>query len=146
MDEISKKGLNVEEKMMFSGDESTLPANTLTVITYEDADCKKPVIIFEKGKGVLNPVKGLCKAFIITEAKKENSIDPLNPHCGELLVNLYFSEFERRCPDVKPGTLNYFFQDELMFGTDTRYLWVPRSLCKFSRILARLLLWLSMSA
>ena len=115
--------LSCEEKMLFSGDEDALPENTLAVISYEDSECKKPVVIFEKSKGVLNPVKGLCKAYIITEARKENSIDPLNPLCGSLLVDLYFREFERRCPDLKPGTLNYFFQDELMFGTDTRYLW-----------------------
>lgn len=115
--------LSCEEKMLFSGDEDTIPQNTLAVISYEDSECKKPVVIFEKGKGVLNPVKGLCKAYIITETRKENSIDPLNPLCGSLLVDLYFREFERRCPDLKPGTLNYFFQDELMFGTGTRYLW-----------------------
>ncbi len=115
--------ISCEQKMMFSGDEENLPGNTLAVIAYEDTECKKPAIIFEKGRGVINPVKGLQNAYIITEEKKENSIDPLNPRCGELLVDLYFKEFERRCPDLKPGTLNYFFQDELMFGTDTKYLW-----------------------
>lgn len=122
-EEMNATNLSCEEKMLFSGDEENLPENTLAVIAYEDTGCKKPVIIFEKGKGVINPVKGLCKAYIITEKRKENSIDPLNPRCGELLVDLYFKEFERRCPDLKPGTLNYFFQDELMFGTDTKYLW-----------------------
>ncbi len=120
---MNATNLSCTQQMMFSGDEEALPENTLAVITYEDSECKNPVIIFEKNKGVLNPVKGLCNAYIITEETKENSIDPLNPRCGELLVDLYFREFERRCPDLKPGTLNYFFQDELMFGTDTKYLW-----------------------
>lgn len=120
---MNATNISCEEKMLFSGDEEALSENTLAVIYYEDTECKKPVVVFEKGKGVLSPVKGLCKAYIISEEKKKNSIDPLNPDCGRLLVDLYFKEFERRCPDVKPGTLNYFFQDELMFGTDTRYLW-----------------------
>lgn len=115
--------LSCEKKMLFSGDEEVFTEDVLFAVTYEDAECEKPVLIYEKGKGVLSPVRGLCEAYIIHCLETENSIDPMNPLCGEKLVEIYFKEFERRVPDVKPGTLNYFFQDELMFGADVRTLW-----------------------
>ena len=117
------ENMTCERKMMFSGDEDSISEDTLAVVIYEDSDFKKPAIIYERGKGVLAPLPPISDAFIIKTSRKENSIDPLNADCGRLLVEYYFKEFERRLPDVKEGTLNYFFQDELMFGTDTRYLW-----------------------
>ncbi len=115
--------MTCEQKMMFAGDEENISDDILAVIIYEDSECKSPVIIYERGKGILSPLPPISNAYIIKTSKKENSIDPLNADCGRLLVEYYFKEFERRLPDVKEGTLNYFFQDELMFGTDTRYLW-----------------------
>ncbi len=117
------ENMTCRQERLFSGDEENISGDTLAVIIYEDSECKKPVIIYERGKGVLSPLPPISNAFIISTSRKENSIDPLNESCGRLLVEYYFKEFERRLPDVKEGTLNYFFQDELMFGTDTRYLW-----------------------
>lgn len=122
-DGMNATNLTCEKKMLFSGDEHSFSDNTLAVITYKDYGCEEPVIIYEKGKGVLTNISGICEAYIIEENITKNSIDPLNPDCGNLLVEYYFKEFERRVPDVSPGTLNYFFQDELMFGADVRTLW-----------------------
>ncbi len=120
---MSAQNITCEKSMLFSGDEESLSDNTLAVIRFEDSDYSKPVVIFERDKGIVSPVPGICEAFTIRLHTVKNSIDPLNPDCGRLLCDLYFKEFERRLPDLKPGTLNYFFQDELMFGTDTKYLW-----------------------
>ena len=117
------ENLSCEQKMIFSGDEENLSEDTLAVVFYEDSEYTKPVIVYEKEKGVLNRIPGIANAFIIKTSLTKNSIDPLNKDCGRLLVDLYFKEFERRLPDLKPGTLNYFFQDELMFGTDEKTLW-----------------------
>ncbi len=115
--------LSCEKCMLFVGDEENVSDDVLAVITYKDVTCEEPVIIYEKNKGVQNPVKGMCEAYIIKEIITKNSIDPLNPECGNLLVEYYFKEFERRVPDLKTGTLNYFFQDELMFGCDVKTIW-----------------------
>lgn len=123
MPDMNATNLTCEQKMLFSGDEENFTEDTLAVITYSDSECKKPVIIYEKGKGILSKIPGIANAFIVKFKKTENSIDPLNSECGKLLVELYFKEFERRVPDLKPGTLNYFFQDELMFGANTKTLW-----------------------
>ncbi len=117
------KNLSCENKLLFSGDEASLGDEVLFAVTYEDFLYEKPVLIYDRSKGVLNPVRGMCEAFIISVRETENSIDPLNPDCGRILTEIYFKEFERRIPDLKPGTLNYFFQDELMFGADTKTLW-----------------------
>ncbi|MBQ9945266.1 MAG: hypothetical protein IJO68_01930 [Clostridia bacterium] len=120
---MNAKNLSCEKKRLFSGDEENVSSDTLAIITYKDTACSIPEIIYERGKGIINPVKGIAEAYIITESITEKSIDPLHPDCGRLLVEYYFKEFERRVPDLKEGTLNYFFQDELMFGTDTKTIW-----------------------
>lgn len=122
-DGMNATNLSCEKKMLFTGDEEGFCDDILTVITYSDRECEKPVIIYSKKEGLLNPVKGMCEAYIVKAGITKNSIDPLNPRCGSLLVKYYFEEFERRCPDLKKGTLNYFFQDELMFGTNVKTLW-----------------------
>ncbi|MBR3596363.1 MAG: hypothetical protein IKL47_05215 [Clostridia bacterium] len=121
--DMHAKNLSCEKKMLFSGDESSFTDDVLFVLTYEDMQCEKPVMIYEKDKGIISPIKGICEGYIISILEKDNSINPLDERCGNTLVEIYFKEFERRCPDVKPGTLNYFFQDELMFGTDIKTLW-----------------------
>ncbi|MBR3767585.1 MAG: hypothetical protein IKL10_05020 [Clostridia bacterium] len=120
---MNARNLSCERKMLFSGDEESFSDKTLAVIYYSDMQCEKPVIIYEKGKGVISPIPGISEAYIIEEHITENSIDPMNPDCGKLLVEYFFMEFERRLPELQPGTLNYFFQDELMFGADTGTLW-----------------------
>lgn len=120
---MNATNLSCEKKILFTGDDVYFSEDVFAVITYNDKRCEEPVIIYDKSKGILNPVKGMCEAYIIKENITENSIDPLNPHCGNLLVRYYFEEFEKRCPDLEEGTLNYFFQDELMFGTDIKTLW-----------------------
>ena len=121
--DMHAKYLTCKKQMLFTGDENVSDNSVLFIVTYKDFEAAEPVIIYEKGKGVLNPVSGMCEGYIVECHEADNSIDPLNPLSGSSLVDIYFREFERRVPDVKPGTLNYFFQDELMFGVDTKYLW-----------------------
>ncbi len=120
---MNAENLSCEKKMLFAGDEECTDSSVLFIITYPENNYNNPEIIYEKGKGVLSPIKSLAECFIVRAEKKAKSIDPLNPLCGKMLCELYFSEFERRIPDLKEGTLNYFFQDELMFGTDVKNLW-----------------------
>ena len=47
----------------------------------------------------------------------------MNLTAVSLNTDLFFAEFERRLPDLKTGTLNFFFQDELLFGCDVKRLW-----------------------
>lgn len=117
------ENLSIEKKMLFSGDENSFEENVLATVYYTDSKNEEPVIIYEKSKGVLSPVPGICEAYVICVNEKDKSINPLHPDCGKILTDIYFNEFFKRVPDVKPGTLNYFFQDELMFGTDTKTLW-----------------------
>ncbi len=120
---MSAVNLSCEKKLLFSGDEENTDEDTLAIVSYRDSENSEPVIIYERGKGILSPVQGLSEAYIIRTSVKENSIDPLNKDCGRLLTEYYFEEFFRRCPDVSPETFDCFFQDELMFGTDTKTLW-----------------------
>lgn len=115
--------LSCENKLLFAGDEAPTDDSVLAVITYKDYENNEPVIIYERGKGVLSTISGLANSYIIKTETVKNSISPLNSRCGELLIDYYFEEFFRRCPDVSPETLDCFFQDELMFGVDTKYLW-----------------------
>ena len=117
------ENLTCEKQRLFSGDENSFNDSVLAVITYSDSGAREPVIIYERGRGVISPVSGCCEAYIIGTQKTPLSINPMNPGCGKMLVDIYFREFERRLPQLKSGTLNYFFQDELIFGCDIRTLW-----------------------
>ncbi len=61
-----------------------------------------------------------------------NSINPMHPECGKMLTDIYFAEFERRCPGLCGSALNYFFQDELLFGTKSQLIWDERFAEKFA--------------
>lgn len=100
-----------------------LSGTTLAIIGFEDTEYENPVIIYEKNKGFLADTTRFQTLFIVESKLKPLSISPLNPDCGKMLVDIYFAEFERRLPELKQGTLNYFFQDELLFNTDIRTLW-----------------------
>lgn len=120
---MNARNMSCEKKMLYAGDEEKLSDDVLAAVTYPTAECDTPEVIYEKGKGVLSPVKGCCEAYIITIKRTPFSIDPLAEGCGRKLVEIYFEEFERRIPALKKGTLNYFFQDELMFGCDEKTIW-----------------------
>ncbi len=44
------------------------------------------------------------------------SLDPLHPQLGRRVVEEHFQRFVDRLPPASAGALDYFFQDELMFG------------------------------
>lgn len=115
--------MSCEKKMVFSGDEESFGKDVLAVVTYKDLTCREPILLYDAVGHASVPIPGCCEAYIIRLTKIPGAIDPSAPGCGEKLVNLYFEEFERRCPKLKKGTLNYFFQDELMFGCDEKLIW-----------------------
>lgn len=123
MPDMHAKNMSIAKKMLFSGDEEGLSDDVLVALYYKDIACEEPVIIYEKDKGICSPIPGICEAYIVSVHETDKSIDPLNPGCGKILTEIYFEEFFRRVPDVKEGVLNYFFQDELMFGTDIKTIW-----------------------
>lgn len=114
--------LSAERKMLFCREDLGDDETVLAAVAYEDADCTVPRVLFERGKTEDFPY-GCYNAFILRLKKAPLSIDPMAPGCGDMLVNIYFEEFERRLPDLKSGTLNYFFQDELLFGADVHAMW-----------------------
>ena len=114
--------LCAERKMVFSREDLGDEDGLLAAVTYDDADFTRPRILFEAGRET-DFRYGCYDAFLLRLETVPRSIDPLAEGCGETLVHLYFEEFERRLPDVNPGTLNYFFQDELLFGADVKRLW-----------------------
>ncbi len=46
----------------------------------------------------------------------ERSLDPLHPQLGRRVVEEHFQRFADRLGSASAGALDYFFQDELMFG------------------------------
>ncbi|NLA77152.1 MAG: hypothetical protein GX851_04900, partial [Clostridiales bacterium] len=70
--------------------------------------------------------------YTVRVNEAENSVNPMNSECGKMLTDIYFREFERRCPGMCGKSLNYFFQDELMFGADCKYMWDQKLPLKFS--------------
>lgn len=112
------------EKLRFFGAESYSPSDdVLALITYDDRDFAEPRLLYEKELGFLSEKPCCVEAFEVRLKTVPNSISPLAPGCGKMLTEIYFEEFERRFPQLKKGTLNYFFQDELMFGCDVKKLW-----------------------
>lgn len=86
----------------------------------------KNSIIFSEEKD------GTVTLYIAEEVP--NSINPMHPECGKMLTDIYFAEFERRCPGLCGSALNYFFQDELLFGTKSKLIWDERFAEKFEEI------------
>lgn len=112
------------ERVRFFGAQSYSPdENVLALVSYDDVQCSKPVILYERGTGFKSDGSCCTDAFELRTRTVEHSINPMAPGCGQMLTEIYFKEFERRFPNLKNGTLNYFFQDELMFGCNTRYIW-----------------------
>lgn len=109
------------ERISLSADDE-YPEDTLAVVAYEDDGCKVPIIVYSKGCFHAQINDG-TDAFLIRLNTKPLSINPMHPDCGKMLTDIYFHEFERRLPNLKKGTLNYFFQDELLFGCDTDIIW-----------------------
>ena len=114
--------LSAQRKMLFCREDLGDAADVLAAVTYEDADCCVPRVLYARGSTEDFPY-GCYEAYILRFTPAPLAIDPMAPGCGELLTHIYFEEFERRLPDLKPGTLNYFFQDELLFGADARRMW-----------------------
>lgn len=128
-DEIAKtpgmggKNLSCERKMVFSPSDLVLSKDVIAVVTYPGGDYSSPVLLYDAESGRNDAGFGCCECFIIHLKDTPMSINPMHPDCGKMLVDIYFKEFERRIPGLKKGTLNYFFQDELMFGCDVKTLW-----------------------
>ncbi len=112
------------EKIRFDGKDGYTPApDVLALVVYKDLECSEPVIVYEKDRGFCDDIPFCVEAYEIKTRHIPLSINPLAPGCGEMLTDIYFREFENRFPNLKNGTLNYFFQDELLFGCDIRNIW-----------------------
>lgn len=107
----------------FGADSYTPDGDVLALVSYNDAAYTEPKIIYERGVGFSEDKNCCVEAFEIRLTAVPRSINPMAEGCGKLLTSIYFEEFERRFPKLKNGTLNYFFQDELMFGCDEKKLW-----------------------
>ena len=54
-----------------------------------------------------------------------HSLDPLHPRLGRRVVEEHFQRFADRLPPTSAGALDYFFQDELLFGLGDERPWSP---------------------
>ncbi len=122
---MNAREMTCEKRLLSPGDENLLGGDVIAAVTYPDANCHLPDLIYTEDEGLIRPLAAPCEAYIVTGKAVPQSIDPMHPDCGKMLVDLFFMEFERRLPDLKPGTLNYFFQDELLFGCDVKRVWRP---------------------
>ena len=120
---MNARQMSCRQRSLAPGDEALFGEDVIAAVTYPDPGCNVPDLLYTEDEGVIRPVTAPCEAYIVTGETAPLSIDPLHPDCGKMLVDLFFMEFERRLPDLKPGTLNYFFQDELLFGCDVKRLW-----------------------
>lgn len=123
LDEMSARELSCSRVRYFGSDSYVPDEDVYALVSYSDAECSVPEILYERGVGFSSDRACCADAFEIRLRKIENSINPMAPGCGEMLTDIYFKEFERRNPNLKKGTLNYFFQDELLFGCNERYIW-----------------------
>lgn len=117
--------MTCEKRTLRPGDETTLEDDVIVAVNYPDPNCNLPDILYAEDAGWDRPIVSETEVWVVRGIKKPLSVDPLHPDCGKELVRIYFEEFERRLPNLKQGTLNYFFQDELLFGCDVRRLWRP---------------------
>ena len=120
---MGAREMTCEKRSLRPGDEDSLGDGVIAAVTYPDANCHLPDLLYTEDEGVVRPLTEPCEAYIVTARPVPGSIDPMHPDCGKMLADLFFGEFERRLPDLKPGTLNYFFQDELLFGCDVKRIW-----------------------
>ncbi len=112
------------ERVRYFGAQAYSPDEcVLALVAYSDSQHSLPEILYERDRGFSSDKPCCADAFEIREKTVERSINPMAPGCGKMLTDIYFSEFERRFPHLKRGTLNYFFQDELMFGCNVRFIW-----------------------
>jgi len=71
------------------------------------------------------PPEGTWQIVMVSFRVVPRSVDPMNPEVGRQLVQRHFQRFEDHSPGEGGRGLNYFFQDELMFGIGGN-LWTAR--------------------
>ena len=120
---MNGREMTCEKRLLRPGEEEALGGDVIAAVAYPDEGCALPDILYTEEAGWLRPLTEAREAYIVSGHIMPLSFDPMHPDCGKTLVDLFFKEFERRLPDLKPGTLNYFFQDELLFGCDVKRLW-----------------------
>ena len=120
---MGAREMTCEKRTLLPGEEDGLGGDVIVAVAYPDPGCTLPDVIYTEDEGLLRPLTAPTEAYLVTGRDVPRSFDPMHPDCGKMLVDMFFAEFERRLPDLKPGTLNYFFQDELLFGCDVKRLW-----------------------
>ena len=103
---MGAREMTCEKRLLAPGDEAQLGGDVIVAVTYPDASCHLPDLIYTEDEGLLRTLSAPCEAYLVTAHDVPRSIDPMHPDCGKMLVDLFFAEFERRLPDLKPGTLN----------------------------------------
>ncbi|MBI5832597.1 MAG: hypothetical protein HZB16_09870 [Armatimonadetes bacterium] len=61
------------------------------------------------------PAEGPWQVWIYTAAKRPNTYNPIHPESGRRVIDRFFAPFEQHNGGKSAG-LNFFFQDELIFG------------------------------
>jgi len=69
--------------------------------------------------------EGQWQVVLVSYRVNSRSIDPMHPLVGKTLVEKHFQRFEQATPGEGGKGLNWFFQDELMFGIGGN-LWTKR--------------------
>jgi hypothetical protein len=95
---------------------AVLPENILSVVAYgqrEQIDLSGQV----NGTQLCwTPPPGSWRIVAVYYHINVNSVDPLHPKLGEMVIARFFQKFEDRMPGTAGQGLNFFFSDELTFG------------------------------
>ena len=67
---------------------------------------------------------GDWRVVVVWANRVDRSLDPMHPRCGQRVIEEHFSRFTAGRDATTTAGLNFFFQDELMFGVHGN-LWSP---------------------
>lgn len=116
-----------------------LPENLLSVMAYPvkngalDGASAVDLRPFVTGRSLTWEVPaGEWQVTAVSYEVNPSSIDPMNPEVGKEITKRFFQRFEDHTPGRDRKGLNYFFQDELMFGVYGN-LWTKRFAEEFQR-------------
>ncbi len=112
---------------------TALPENILSVMAYRHG---QSVDLMDQVDGThlrWSPPPGEWRIVAVYYKINPNSVDPLHPELGQMIIARFFQRFEDRMPGEAGRGLNFFFSDELNFGIGGK-LWTDGFAEKFMQV------------
>lgn len=66
------------------------------------------------------PGEGEWQVWVFTAERQPGTLNPMHPRSGKTVIEKFFNPFEENAVNKSSDGLNYFFQDELLFGVGDR--------------------------